>query len=54
MFLFPYDTQICHLDFSNVMEIDTFVNVSPTPNSAFEYSLYSTSNELQLKSTDAN
>ena len=54
MFLFPYDTQICHLDFGNVMEIDKFVNVSSTPNSAFKYDLYSPSNEFQLRSTEAN
>ena len=48
MFLFPYDTQICH--FGNVVEIDTFVNISS--NGVFKDDLYSASNEFHLKSTE--
>ena len=50
MFLFPYDTQIYHFDFGNVMEIDTFVNISS--NGVFKDDLYSASNEFHLKSTE--
>ena len=53
MFMFPYDTQLCHLDFGNVMEIDTVENISMGLGEAFQLDLYSPSNEFDLKSTQA-
>ena len=53
MFKFPYDTQICHLEFGNVMEADVAVNVSILQEYGFLLDFYSLSNEFTLKSTQA-
>ena len=51
MFMFPYDTQICDLDFGNVMEIDTVENVSAGLHDVLRLEFYSPSNEFDLQST---
>ena len=53
MFKFPYDTQICHLEFGNVVESDMTVNISVASDIGFFMDLYSPSNEFILTSTHA-
>ena len=52
MLMFPYDTQICHLEFGNFAEPDFVVNVSIQPDFGFALPFYSESNEFVLKSAD--
>ena len=55
MFRFPYDTQICYLEFGNVIESDLTVNVSVYPDTAdFISEFYSPSNEFNLNKVQAN
>ena len=53
MFMFPYDTQICSLEFGNVIETDLFVNVTRYPDNGSSLIFYSESNEFVLKSMEA-
>ena len=50
MFRFPYDTQICHVEFGTVMETEITVNVSLNQEYGFLLGFYSPSNEFTLKS----
>ena len=54
MFKFPFDTQICRLEFGNVIEPDVTVNVTIATDWGFALTFYSESNEYTLKSTDAH
>ena len=55
MFRFPYDTQICHLDFGNVIETDVFVNISLYIEFAdLILEFFSPSNEFILENAHAN
>ena len=53
MLEFPYDTQICNLEFVSVTEPDVLVNISTRPEIGFGLQFYTPSNEFILKSTQA-
>ena len=54
MFNFPYDTQICHLEFGNFIESEMTVNVSIDQKIGLATDLYSPSNEFNLTSTEVH
>ena len=54
MFEVPYDSQECFLEFGNLVEPDTMMNITLEKEVGFNLDFYSNSNEFHIKSTDVS